>query len=873
MMQSGVATADDLAAVLPSEESAPDLSLGATELRALHKRHPDAAPRELLGSRLNDLIDASINDVRLRRWFVASAEPEELLLLAGRFPEATPRLLAWMVAEGPGLGWVRQLGGGRAGDQALRTVALSCPDPEVARFIRERLLGDVALSGNIDNAPPQAVPDVAFADGAQRLDQAHDAGQTGAEVTARVAELSAAEVATLRADPDALRAALHGSEDGAHIARTLVLLDLSLGEAVPLLPRGPHPEVAAYVRSRAPGEVVAVLGDDALASRLRDRTGVAPFDLAPVLHAPDPLARALASNPGLLDWLADALDPLALLDTLSQPGMVEAGAKALGRRRAVIDRLPVGQGAAPRVREALAALAGAARGDVAEALRDRLDLAAEDEELEAAAQATVDRRAALDGRLWDVLATLARDPAATVADARAECLRLVADGPALVRAHDHVWLVSWLHETTQASPRVVLPLASHVDVLSTLRGREWLFATEPGELLLAEAGRNPALCARLGELLDGNDAATHAWLAGLGAGSALSDAEHAAVATLRAATRGARSARALFRLRFGADVTSGYSRQETVALWDMLERLPDAHVDQGAVTAFAEMPQDGDLDGMYSNRKVSLADNLVQQGGADRYEQRGLLTREQLLRDYQMTEQELEARVERGELVAHQAEGKTVYERVPVASERFAHAVLHEVGHAVDDMLGGHTELVFGLAGWRQFDDGDFDGWARELGGWDAIPARDQARIREAWLTWLSSTTAFDGAGAPVDALLPSSHPAVDERYASAGVVQLAQDRMLWSAPPARGGRRWMVNHRYQELYSVPERAATVAPSHYALSAPGEFFAECYAEYYREVDGTDATRERKGGRLPGWIKDWFDGNVDRVAFNPQRVKR
>jgi len=72
-------------------------------------------------------------------------------------------------------------------------------------------------------------------------------------------------------------------------------------------------------------------------------------------------------------------------------------------------------------------------------------------------------------------------------------------------------------------------------------------------------------------------------------------------------------------------------------------------------------------------------------------------------------------------------------------------------------------------------------------------------------------------------------------------------------------------------LASVPKKTADVAPSAYAMSAPAEYFAECYVEYYREYQGTPETMSKKGGHLATWIKQWFDTHVDQVRLSPERL--
>jgi hypothetical protein len=87
------------------------------------------------------------------------------------------------------------------------------------------------------------------------------------------------------------------------------------------------------------------------------------------------------------------------------------------------------------------------------------------------------------------------------------------------------------------------------------------------------------------------------------------------------------------------------------------------------------------------------------------------------------------------------------------------------------------------------------------------------------------------------------------------------------------GNRVFTANHAYfGGFYSLQADAALSSPTDFSLYAPGEYFAECYAEYYREVDGTPGSRTRRGGGLPGPVKKWFDDNVDALKYDPHRFK-
>jgi hypothetical protein len=196
--------------------------------------------------------------------------------------------------------------------------------------------------------------------------------------------------------------------------------------------------------------------------------------------------------------------------------------------------------------------------------------------------------------------------------------------------------------------------------------------------------------------------------------------------------------------------------------------------------------------------------------------------------------------------------------------ELFTLTVLHEVGHGVDYMLGARTELIYGIAGWKRFNTNDFDAWARDLGGWELVTEPDQKEIRKVWISWLHG----GGKGAVAD-MVDTDHPAVAARYAAVGVVDAARQQLMNDLKLVHG-RYAMAQHKSQEFFTLSEKAYNASPSEYALSAPEEYFAECYANYYREYNGTPETADKKGASLAPWIKTWFDANIDRTGHNPRR---
>lgn len=218
--------------------------------------------------------------------------------------------------------------------------------------------------------------------------------------------------------------------------------------------------------------------------------------------------------------------------------------------------------------------------------------------------------------------------------------------------------------------------------------------------------------------------------------------------------------------------------------------------------------------------------------------------------------------------------GKTYRLHYNAAKDSLSATLLHELGHAVYHMLGDHPEVIFDLAGWRAHTEADFDGWAAELGGWDTVAPEDQKQIREVWQMWLSSSRG-DTAHESVGDMVASTHPAVAKKYASVGVVQLAQQKKLVNRkdPAMINGRAALVSHAQQRWYTLDKRGLLAAPSDYSLTAPGEYFAECYYLYYRDFDGTPETAEKKGFTLAPWIKKWFDKNVDNTTHNPTSLHK
>ena len=98
----------------------------------------------------------------------------------------------------------------------------------------------------------------------------------------------------------------------------------------------------------------------------------------------------------------------------------------------------------------------------------------------------------------------------------------------------------------------------------------------------------------------------------------------------------------------------------------------------------------------------STGDNpLYNRGGAT-----SEMTREQANAAFQLTDEQLDQWVADKRMVRT---GDVYTMASAPQPDRFTGTALHEIGHAVDDRLGSNTDLIYGLAGWRQYGEADFE--------------------------------------------------------------------------------------------------------------------------------------------------------------------
>jgi len=441
----------------------------------------------------------------------------------------------------------------------------------------------------------------------------------------------------------------------------------------------------------------------------------------------------------------------------------------------------------------------------------------------------------------------------------------------LCRAHPNAWpdvakapeLLARLPAALEAAPDVVFPGSRLATLLARPELHDWIMTTVPPRRVLSTL--EPFMDGVIAKTLDSGSVASNQFLDGLPRGRALTPAHKATLHRL-AKSCGDSKARKLFEVTFDTPAFD-FSRGELEALWTTLERVPHAHVDQRSIKVFRGMdtsPANGTAGIFWGDtRTIDL-----QKGNA------GRLTAEEYDHQVDMTEAEAIEAVGSKEALAdllargvleRDSDGKTFhFHRRDDKMDLFTHTILHEVGHSVDQMLGSKTELIYGLAGWRRFAQTDFDAFAQELGGWEQVSDADKKEIRKAWTSWLRG-----GQRGTVSDMVASDHPVVSPRYANVGVVQLAT-KTLYYEQHLIAGKYVIAKHASQELYTLSQKAFNSSPSGYALTAPEEYFAECYANYYIDYDGTPATADKKGATLAPWFKNWFDTNIDRVGHNPKR---
>lgn len=851
-------------------------------VKAIRRRWPDAAPADIYGRVPDTVPGQGASDVPTRTWIVERGTPQDIIDMLVISPGRTAELCAWMSGAGGGWDWLDRMGAG-ADDLRLRKLMLRCGDPALVERIQTRLVGDYIPAhservNDVGRAPR------AEADPNQTLER-HVGFERDGELAQTVGELEDVDVRQLHAKPEQLAKVLERTK-GSALVRVLYAADVPL-RALLLRPGITDENVldralaARWVRGRSGDDVATALGDQAAASTAQALWSEAPLEYFPQLRQPETMAKALGENPYLLPWIVMHSEPISALHALGAGKVSRVAAEAFGDDSSLVEWLPSGQLLSSRDRSYLHELARHATGRAQRRLKERIG--ADSSNLE---DSDVDPRVDADARaeraalpLAEALETMLVD-GSPLADLLGVCRTRAGDAKA---ALDDERTILRVIERANLAPTELFPGLALSAVLARAAFVEPTLDRTPPFVLIAACASDATLASRVARGLNGRERPFVSVANRIPAAAALSADEEAGLEALCPLVTNAESIRALFKARFGSGISESYDTAETKRLWRVMARLPQSHVEHGQVSRFNEIlagsaGPEGQFDP--ASKSINMEDGLITDGDGtdinDRSitnewesdDQTALMTTAEMMQVFELTEEQIKERVKAG--VIEKVGDKLRLAPVNVL-DRFTAVALHEIGHAVDDRTG-QTSFTNGLAGWRQFGDADYESWARELGGWDDVAPGDQQQILEAWKLWTNSSRKAGKPEREISKLVEGPHPIKKPEYRHVGIVALALDGFGDSHNPyIANGRAYTLNGFYQQRYSLPLSTMHAAPSAYALTAPGEYFAECYMTYYLTYDGSVATAKEKGKLLAPWIKRWFDEHIDALGETPKRT--
>lgn len=801
-----------------------------------------------------------VRDAALRQWVYEDDHPETLLWLAVGSRSAASEGCR-LVRKEKSNDWVSRLSAA-ADEVQLRRFALSSRDDAAVGRVRA-LLNDPADRVQDPSQEEVVHPSqIVYGAGADtRLMLAtHEVGADGRTAVERLADLDARERVAVMKNPQQLRDLLD-DVTGDELVRAMFLLSPTVLQlaALPLpktLPR-PVSSLIPYLQSRADVEGYMLVRDEAGVRALRALLpGFGPLYLFPVLQIGKTLAKAIYDNSTLFEWIMEETEPSFAMKILALPEVRHLAAQMFSERPEFAENLPSHAHMLKQGRTAY------------QVIHERVDdMTKEDSQEWIDGDASVDRD--VDGRakalqdsvrsnetLWDELLALDKDGHAD----RGNVLTLVQRA----KVADQIKLLDGSHtdavgvvRRTGLPAQAVFPALSIEQLFALRATSKWLFVWESPSVILSLLAKQPAAIPHAARQIDADHTSIGHWPRG----GALMAHERMALDALGKAVIMAEALRTLFTLRFDVEVTA-FNLAETRKLWNVVARLPPGQFDQKAVRAVVEKDIGGPL-GQWNDPDVEIDDDHERFDDPGKlFDEGQKMTITEVKQVYGLDDKGVQKAVDDGWLLEEQG----VYKMAPLEWPSFDSTVLHEVGHSIDTMLGEQTELIFGLGAWRTFGLDQFEEWASTMNGFDGIPTTDRPRVVAAWRDAIESRT-------PVKDLVDDDHPAL-KGPASAPLIDAAKRGSLFryaeADQPIYGSTACVANG--SSLYSMPKLTYLSAPTSYALNAPGEYFAECYVEYYRQFDGTPKTANLKGGRLAPWIKQWFDTNVDKIRLNPQRVK-
>ncbi|HMG54628.1 MAG TPA: hypothetical protein VK601_14125, partial [Kofleriaceae bacterium] len=685
----------------------------------------------------------------------------------------------------------------------------------------------------------------------------------------------------------------------AEFARAAHLLDLSYQQSLASCPKGPG--VLAYLTTRPAAEQRLALADAAVVARAARMVSADLFLVFPSLAQRAVLARAVDDNPGLLRLLLAGSDAARVVELIAVEPAARPAGEAIEQDPSVVRLLPAydqlsaaGKAFVDRLRKA----SDADDEVVTEASRVH-DLDGDERITEATTERDPDEKRAVERaqamKELDAITSLPEAIDALVAgDLRREPSSIVAllashraQVPTLLTEPTHWSRVAQLARRLYVPPHVACPFLSIDLLLQMPNALRWYFELDDRNVLLGAAAR-PGAANLLAQHLAADVPGARDWLKGLPRGAALTDDERRSLDRIEAATGNADVIRQLFVTRFdvapplvavpGEKVDEqrgvGYDAGDLDSLYRIASRLPASHLDQKRIQRIAAQDTPDAL-GSWDGGTVKI-DPSIHEGLADETfhpdthaddADGGWLTTDEVKREFGYDDARIAAQVAAKNLSTKEVDGLMLYKMKPAKIDMFTQIALHEIGHSVDSMLGGHTVVVFDHAGWHEFNDTGFETWAAEMGGWDRVSAADKVKIREAWID-----ATREGKG--VHQLVSRDHPALHERNAGVPIVDSAREGKSFQRDErvAHNGRVFVAGSYPGTWYSLKAEVVPSAPSYFSLHAPQEYFAESYVEYYRKVDGSPGSEANKGGGLAAPVKQFFDQHVDTLKYDPRRFE-
>ncbi len=850
------------------------------------------------GPNLHDLI---LTNAGLLDWFLETAHPRDLFWLCTIDP-ATAGKATRLVQAKAGFDWVHQLPAQDPfDDNQMRVLALNCHDAATATYIREHLLGEakfedkVSTRGSLPTDPQTQHHEVL-----RLVDAIGDAG-TPEEVVARVRDLDDARRAKFGKD-EVVVAAIASKLPGDDFARVARLLDITAAMTIAHSPSS-SPMLADYIVSRPHTEQVAVLAQSNLVRLAADKVYRNLLVVFPALGDPKVLAEALRRDGGILELLLAGSDPNRVASLVGTEPARSAATPILEANPNLVKKLPHYSDMSAAGKRGVDELEGAvAEHSKAHA---RLEHERHDDLVDEPGARSQGRRLAearATNTLVDAIDALAgqHERAQSVIDndhgdylgheGKQAKERAIDETNALAVLDEHRLevptlltdrtlypSVKKLADATGLPPNLAIPWIDAAELARMPNAAKWWMAyRDPLAFLHQLADNKQAQLLVAGGLNTGTMGALE-WLERMKKGFELDSVEDRVTDQLRPLMREPAALQALFHVRFGVPPPPEYSVQMMNGLWNVIGRLPPSHLKQERISSINKAELGPMVAGQYvpGDHRIDIG-NDVEPGKQNQtfYPEltEGWYTRAKLQQVYGYDDAKFDQLLAQSRFDTQMVGTEQQFRLKTQDFDKFTQVVLHEVGHSVDDILGGRTPPVWDFAGWRAYSDATFDEWAAEMGGWEHVTADDRVRIREAWI----EASRGAGAASTVKNLVSPEHPAMSETYDKAGVqiVKAARAGKTFNHVNRDkvGDRVFVAGSYVNSWYSCKASAAEVAPSIYSMYAPMEYFAESYVEYYRNVDGTPGSQAKKGGALAASVRQWFDENVDKLKYDPQRFQ-